>query len=108
MSKFTSGTWSVGIDVKCGPYIYADDGEAIIAVIRNCGHISESNKKETVRQANARLIAAAPEMYELLFNLFNVAEYISPLEITNARMRWEELLARINGEGKIERREKYE
>ena len=66
MSEFTSGTWSVGIDVKCGPYIYADDGEAIIAVIRNCGHISELNKKETVRQANARLIAAAPEMYELV------------------------------------------
>ena len=94
MSKFTSGTWSVGIDVKCGPYIYADDGEAIIAVIRNCGHISESNKKETVRQANARLIAAAPEMYELLKSLSYRTSGMEQHEILKIR----ELLARINGE----------
>ena len=94
MSKFTSGTWSVGIDEKCGPYIYADDGEAIIAVIRNCGHISESNKKETVRQANARLIAAAPEMYELLKSLSYRTSGMEQHEILKIR----ELLARINGE----------
>ena len=94
MSKFTSGTWSVGIDVKCGPYIYADDGEAIIAVIRNCGHISESNKKETVRQANARLIAAAPEMYALLKSLSYRTSGMEQHEILKIR----ELLARINGE----------
>ena len=100
MSDFTSGTWSVGINGKYGPYVYADDGGAIIAVIRNCGHISKSNAKDAVRLANARLIATAPEMYELLFSLFNVAEYISPLELTNAREKWKELLARINGEEK--------
>ena len=92
MSKFTSGTWSVGIDVKCGPYIYADDGEAIIAVIRNCGHISESNKKETVRQANARLIAAAPEMYALLKSLSYRTSGMEQHEVLKIR----ELLARID------------
>ena len=92
MSKFTSGTWSVGIDAKCGPYIYADDDEAIIAVIRNCGHISESNKKETVRQANARLIAAAPEMYALLKSLSYRTSGMEQHEVLKIR----ELLARID------------
>ncbi len=66
MSKFTPGKWSVGIHEKYGQYIYADDGEAIIAVIRSCGYTGHSEEKEAARQANAQLIAAAPEMYELL------------------------------------------
>ena len=63
-------------------------------MIRNCGHISESNKKETVRQANARLIAAAPEMYELLKSLSYRTSGMEQHEILKIR----ELLARINGE----------
>lgn len=74
MSKFTNGTWSVGISEKYGPYVYAGDGDAIIAVIRNCGHISESNAKDAVCQANARLMAAAPEMYRLICEFIKIDE----------------------------------
>lgn len=49
------------------------------------------------READARLIAAAPEMYEMLFTLFNT-EYISPLDIEILRRKWEELIPRIKGE----------
>ena len=98
MSKFTNGTWSVGISEKYGPYVYADDGGAIIAVIRNCGHISESNEKEAVRQANARLIAAAPELYEMLKEeLIPTSDYGGILSFSReAKLR--ELFARIDGE----------
>lgn len=49
MSKFTPGPWAVNTD-ESGYYIDKDDLE--IAKVQN--------------KANARLIAAAPEMYELL------------------------------------------
>lgn len=98
MSKFTNGTWSVGISEKYGPYVYADDGDAIIAVIRNCGHISESNAKDAVCQANARLIAAAPELYKLLKEeLIPTSDYGGILSFSReAKLR--ELFARIDGE----------
>ena len=97
MSKFTSGTWSVGINGKYGPYVYADDGNAIIAVIRSCGHISESNAKDAVRRANARLIAAAPEMYELLKGIIQ-STADCPMESAGFFREARELLARIDGE----------
>lgn len=98
MSKFTSGTWSVGIDGTYGPYVYADDGDAIIAVIRSCGHISESEKKEAVRQANARLIAAAPEMYEVIKALLEEPPLIGPnYALMDATSKARKLVARIDG-----------
>lgn len=94
MSKFTNGTWSVGIDEKYGPYVYANDGGAIIAVIRNCGHISESNEKEAVRQANAHLIAVAPDMYCLLKRLSECNHGDDMFDIMQDA---QEIVARIDG-----------
>ena len=98
MSKFTSGTWSVGINGKYGPYVYANEGDAIIAVIRSCGYISESEGKETVRQANARLIAAAPEMYRMLREeLIPTSDYGGMLSFSR-ESKVHKLLACIDGE----------
>lgn len=56
---FTPGPWHVeGFNP---PRIYANDGLDIIAQCDSCG---EKARKEEM--ANARLIAAAPEMYSLL------------------------------------------
>ena len=58
MSKFTKAPWIIDND---GDGIYSDTEEYQVAYI---SYINYNKNKEM--QANARLIAAAPEMYELL------------------------------------------
>ncbi len=94
MSNFTPGKWSIGINEKHGQYVYADDSNAIIAVIRSCGYTDQSEEKKAVRQANAQLIAAAPEMYQLLRNLSFRTSGMEEHEVLKIR----ELLIRIDGE----------
>ena len=83
MSEFTPSKWNVGINGKHNQYVYADDNEAVIAMIRN---------------TNPQLTAAAPEMYELLKVCAKTEEpgnYVSAfLEI---KYKARELLARIDG-----------
>ena len=64
MSEFTKGTWEAGIDTSSMlPYVWTKlkNIPAKIAVMHRCPYI-----KDKEQLANARLIAAAPEMYELL------------------------------------------
>ena len=65
MSDFTPGPWKI-VDYKGGVFIAAnlgysenDPGDDLIAGI-------EGNKEHPENKANARLIAAAPAMYEAL------------------------------------------
>ena len=62
MKQFTDGEWLIDddSDIICGRHL--------IAMTSNSVGFSE-------RYANARLIQAAPEMYELLSNLSDIAEY---------------------------------
>lgn len=64
MSDFTPGPWKI-VDYKGGVFIAAnlgysenDPGDDLIAGI-------EGNKEHPENKANARLIAAAPAMYEI-------------------------------------------
>ena len=90
MSKFTKGKWSVeyGIDIKSGIH---DD-----AYIAQLFFLGERFDEEA---ANGRLIAAAPEMYELLKVCAKTEEsgnYIPAfLDLKNKAL---ELLARIDVE----------
>ena len=93
MSKFTEGKWK--INEYCD--VLAENNQ-LIALINK-----PRNKKEA--QANARLIAAAPEMYQLLDNLVWYIEANQKLqkdcyddEISAYVTRTKELLARIDGE----------
>jgi len=65
MSKHTPGPWEIsGCTIIPGTlYVYSKKGEYLAKVLH------ENDKK---CQANARLIAAAPKMYELLDKLRNV------------------------------------
>lgn len=69
MSKWTPGKWWVG---------YSESG-AVVAVVNESGdryfvaHINEGYPNAEQSDANARLIAAAPEMAELLERL-DIAE----------------------------------
>ena len=59
MSKFTQGNWYVE-----DGYIFAETGEYIASVASVCDY--------TTDDANARLIAAAPEMYDELYEVLQL------------------------------------
>lgn len=68
MSEFTKGKWIYDDESN---YIFNDDKQMTIAQIRGWGYLTQKlglsdDEAYEVQQANARLIAAAPEMYELL------------------------------------------
>ena len=85
MSEFTKGTWIIDTD---GNGIYSDTEEYQVAYI---SYINYNKNKEM--QANARLIAAAPEMYEMLIFALKEAEngHLMDGELIK------DLLARIDG-----------
>ncbi len=71
MAKFTKGRWAVfdGCKIYALPYNEADDATLVAVVINRMTYDEKENEiKQTTaeRNANAILIAHAPEMYELL------------------------------------------
>lgn len=100
MSKHTPGPWYVDGDYVSGVDIGNTEGTSIFYACC-CGHVTGDSEQRT---ANARIIAAAPEMYELIKTgvrfLQNVRQY-HPLSA--AEEKWEqnarELLAEIEGGG---------
>ena len=86
MSKFTKGQWRV----KYNPIIQ--------------GIFDEDNNPVQLNEANARLIAAAPEMYELLEDVAWYLEQIADDDDESSKYASsiQELLARIDGEDEDE------
>jgi hypothetical protein len=78
MSKFTPGPWSLYIGPESGEPIAVCDNSSkryTICDFRIIAHDSPIRKQSG---ANARLIAAAPEMYELLSAVIHLG---TPVEI---------------------------
>ncbi len=93
MSNFTTGEWEY---VQAFGVVYSKDTSAIIASVCDAG--TESSFSCTPEgQANARLIAAAPEMYRLLQNFAYPEEPITTRTLNLSNRAWE-LLRRIDGE----------
>jgi hypothetical protein len=67
MSKHTPGPWNIG--TKNGARVWSENGETLIAD----ADASESLRKE-IKKANARLIAAAPDLLEALTKLLDMNE----------------------------------
>ena len=92
MSKHTPGPWVVDA-VQYGYIITAKGGAYDIAVVRDIGN--EDNK------ANARLIAAAPELLELLQYLMEIRDHCF---IPNDGNWWDNktraVIAKATGENK--------
>lgn len=89
MSEFTKGKWKV----KYNPIIQ--------------GIFDEDNNPIQLNEANARLIAAAPEMYEMITKLVDgitIAELLNGMQVVKVNPVLLEsakrLLAEIDGEGK--------
>ena len=67
MSKFTKDVWTAD---DMGEYVFAHGFDMMICQMRGWGDLKaqglSDNEAIDVQKANARLIAAAPEMYEEL------------------------------------------
>ena len=96
MSEFTKSQWEAGIDtVSMTPYVWTKlkNIPAKIAVMHWCPYI-----KDKEQLANARLIAAAPDMYELLREeLIPTSDYGGIVSFERER-KVKALLARIDGD----------
>ena len=102
MSKFTGGKWTAD-DYGC--YVFAHGTDMMICQMRGEGYLrsKEGLSDEeimAVQEANARLIAAAPEMYELLRIFTDEPSETEKriYELCSAFLKAQELLARIDGE----------
>ena len=69
MAEFSKGKWT---DDDMGTYVFAHGYDMMICKIRGWGYLKNSGLSDDeaieVQKANARLIAAAPELYELVMD----------------------------------------
>jgi hypothetical protein len=103
MPKFTEGPWRVVIDDTGGPftgfpYILAPD-EIESAVVHRAGFKQEFWGELSMREcvANARLIAASPELYEQLADLLTIDQW-TPKSWETRQRTIRNILARVDGE----------
>ena len=93
MSKFTKGKWEYGEPLGV---VFSEDTCAVIATVHGAGTGSCFNLSPE-GQANARLIAAAPEMYEMLKEeLIPTSDYGGILSFSRED-KLKKLFARIDG-----------
>ena len=100
--SFTPGPWEAENEYECAVYTY--DRQMKIADIRGWGYLTgkgqggmglSSTEATKIQNANARLITAAPEMYELLKRLNETEDFF---EMADVSKEIPELLHRIKGE----------
>ena len=101
MNKFLQGKW---IADEVGEYVFTRMPEGClipVAQMRSWGYLTgiggahlSSDEAIEIQKANARLIAAAPEMYRLLKVWTQIG---AEPTLKNARKQAEELLVRIDG-----------
>ena len=96
MSEFTKGKWTAD---DMGEYIFANGFDMMICQMRGWAYLNAQGLSDDeaidVQKANARLIAAAPDMYELLKVWVQVQAQPT---LMNAQDKAQELLARIDGD----------
>ena len=98
MTQFTKGKWTAD---DMGEYVFAHGFDMMICQMRGWGYLKAQGLSDAeaieVQKANARLIAAAPEMYS---ELISAMAFLRDGDISAQRLadRIEELLDRIDGE----------
>ena len=96
MTKFLQGKW---VADEVGEYVFMQthEGLEMVAQMRGWSYLTKHltpDEAIEVQKANARLIAAAPEMHELLKVWTQIG---AEPTLKNARKRAEELLDSIDG-----------
>ena len=96
MSNYTPGPWKAETEYECA--VYAHNNQMKIADIRGYGYLTgkglggiglPDEEAKKIQDANARLIAAAPEMKDRLKEAKECLIYLTPW--------WEDDLERIEG-----------
>ena len=94
-TKFTKGPWKATYDsqLQAAIEIYNTEDRVMVAVLPDRGTIESMSEIE----ANANLIAAAPDMYEALETIERVAG-IGMMEDDPARVKARDALRKARGE----------
>ena len=94
--KFTKGPWTATYDSQLQALIeiYNTEDRVMVAVLPDRGTIEAMSEIE----ANANLIAAAPDMYEALEEVWRILDSTMPLSRDNRADRIKRILCKARGE----------
>ena len=96
MSKFTEGKWTAD---DYGEYVFAHGNDMMICQMRGWAYLKgkglSGEEAIEVQEANARLIAAAPEMYEMLKTC---SDHFHHIGFSPMGDMCDEIIARIDGQ----------
>ena len=97
MTEFTKGKWTAD---DMGEYVFAHGFDMMICQMRGWAYLKAQGLSDEeaieVQKANARLIAAAPEMYEVLKEVLNAPDFAYGMGFSFCR-QVDDILARIDG-----------
>ena len=94
-TKFTPGPWFVTASMESGP-VHAGNGDVIVGY---CEH--NAGRMSAEQWANARLVAAAPEMYDILETLVGICDeptddHVFATDAVAVLSMWRELREKIS------------
>ena len=94
-TKFTKGPWKATYDsqLRAAIEIYNTEDRILVAVLPDRGTIEAMSEIE----ANANLIAAAPDMYEALEEVWRIVESNMSLSRDNRADRIKRILCKARG-----------
>ena len=94
--KFTRGPWTAKYDsqLRAAIEIYNTEDRIMVAVLPDRGTVEAMSEIE----ANANLIAAAPDMYEVLEEVWRILDSTMPLSRDNRADRIKRILCKARGE----------
>ena len=95
-AKFTKGPWTAKYDpqLRALIQIYSTEDRIMVAVLPDRGTVEAMPEIE----ANANLIAAAPDMYEALEEVWRILDSTMPLSRDNGADRIKRVLRKARGE----------
>lgn len=96
MSKFTPGPWAVN-DEEVPPIVYSTETLDMVACQSSDDAYADCWHKEEWGKYNARLIAAAPEMYDALTALLDALDANGSCQYERLREEGRAALAKATG-----------